>query len=443
MVDLKKVTIITEGLSFKNPNGILTWIRSILSSIGNYSYDFSIINITSDIENAPEKNKNWKSLSMIFNIDPWSGRFKAFRFSDVECNYITFNDKVIDKIKKHLSIRVRENELAFEHFISPLFKIMEHFSLPVGNIIHAANPGLAALLAIAIKRTINIPIIISQHGDLLEEWKLRLINPYFLGEIRYPRELKEKNDDLNSSLNDVRNILRYTILQANVVLPVAKFHVKRNKQILGIKETKSIILRNGIPTQCYPMKDNPEEKEIRVGIVARINPVKGFENLIFAAKEIIDNNSNWIFNIYGPIDDYDYYDFLRSLVEDLNIENYFIFHRETWNANDALKEIDIFAMPSLIEGLPFSLIEATAMGIPSVVTNVGGISEVISNLGYYVPKNNSSALSKGIMRAKEEYTSGKYSRKKVLRQNYITNNFSVRNFSDELLRVYESLLYCF
>ncbi|MCD6514410.1 MAG: glycosyltransferase family 4 protein, partial [Candidatus Odinarchaeota archaeon] len=148
-------------------------------------------------------------------------------------------------------------------------------------------------------------------------------------------------------------------------------------------------------------------------------------------------------NIYGPIDDYDYYDFLRSLVEDLNIENYFIFHRETWNVNDALKEIDIFAMPSLIEGLPFSLIEATAMGIPSVVTNVGGVSEVISNLGYYVPKNNSSALAKGIMRAKEEYTNGKYNRKKVLRRNYITNNFSIRNFSDELLRVYESLLYCF
>ena len=44
---------------------------------------------------------------------------------------------------------------------------------------------------------------------------------------------------------------------------------------------------------------------------------------------------------------------------------------------DLLAKSDLFAMSSLWEGLPISLLEATAAGLPSIVTNVGGCSEVV------------------------------------------------------------------
>ena len=47
------------------------------------------------------------------------------------------------------------------------------------------------------------------------------------------------------------------------------------------------------------------------------------------------------------------------------------------NVKELLADSDIFAMSSSWEGLPISLLEATAAGLPSIVTNVGGCSEVI------------------------------------------------------------------
>jgi glycosyltransferase involved in cell wall biosynthesis len=67
-----------------------------------------------------------------------------------------------------------------------------------------------------------------------------------------------------------------------------------------------------------------------------------------------------------------------------------------------LRVADVFALPSFVEGLPIALLEAMAIGIPSISTNVNGIPEAIINeeTGLLIDAGDAEALSRAILRLK-------------------------------------------
>ena len=68
-----------------------------------------------------------------------------------------------------------------------------------------------------------------------------------------------------------------------------------------------------------------------------------------------------------------------------------------------MRRLDIFALPSLTEGTPNSIIEAMSLGLPIVATNVGGIPDVVdSDAGILVSPEDSASLSQAIIRLAED-----------------------------------------
>ena len=74
-----------------------------------------------------------------------------------------------------------------------------------------------------------------------------------------------------------------------------------------------------------------------------------------------------------------------------------------------LSSVDIVVLPSYREGLPKSLIEAAACGLPLVTTDVPGCREVVSDGvdGLLVPVRNASALANAIARIHDDPVFGK------------------------------------
>jgi sugar transferase (PEP-CTERM/EpsH1 system associated) len=67
---------------------------------------------------------------------------------------------------------------------------------------------------------------------------------------------------------------------------------------------------------------------------------------------------------------------------------------------ELLRELDIFVLPSRAEGISNTILEAMAIGLPVVATNVGGNSELVvdGETGFLVPRNNPQALAEAIVR---------------------------------------------
>ena len=67
---------------------------------------------------------------------------------------------------------------------------------------------------------------------------------------------------------------------------------------------------------------------------------------------------------------------------------------------DYLAHSDALLMPSLHEGLPYTLLEAMALGIPIIASRVGGLEEVLGDgaTALLVPTGDCPALARAITR---------------------------------------------
>lgn len=134
--------------------------------------------------------------------------------------------------------------------------------------------------------------------------------------------------------------------------------------------------------QVRPAKTGPEVRnslgiaaeEIVVGAVGRMVPIKGFDVYLKSAKVILESSPNTRFLLVGDGPEAAN---LRSLCDKLGISPRVIFTGFREDILDVINAIDIFMMTSWHEGIPVALLEAMALGKPTVATGVGGITEVL------------------------------------------------------------------
>ncbi len=161
---------------------------------------------------------------------------------------------------------------------------------------------------------------------------------------------------------------------------------------LGAPVGKAIVIPNGMKV---PEFDQPYEQRRRAAerirlegapgtwrlvYIARIVPIKGLSDLIGTVDVLVKRGvTNFTLDILGPTDHHpDYYMLCRQKARKLGVEDYLNF-RGTVNVREMLGEFDVLVLPSYNEGQPIVVLEAMTAGIPIVGTNVGGMSQLISD----------------------------------------------------------------
>ena len=150
--------------------------------------------------------------------------------------------------------------------------------------------------------------------------------------------------------------------------------------------------RNQIRAFCHVAED-----EVVVGTLGRFHPDKDQQNFVRAAGMVAAEFPSVRFLMVGRALDWGNVQLVEWITA-TGFKDRFVLLGERSDVPQCLAAMDIFCLPSRSEGFPNVLIEAMAMGLPCVATDVGDVAVLLAGDGELVAREDSSALASAIGR---------------------------------------------
>jgi colanic acid/amylovoran biosynthesis glycosyltransferase len=211
--------------------------------------------------------------------------------------------------------------------------------------IHVHTASIPATSAIIISKLVKIPYSITAHGSDI------FIHP--------PVDMKDR----------IENSKFYvTISQFNKNYLVDKYKVSNN----AIK-----VIKCGLPfAEFKPKKIN--HSLFTILIVARLHKVKNIDTLMKACTVLKDEGVAFRCLVVGSGTEEMK---LKKLVSRLHLTDVVSFIGPVLREHimEYYNKADVFVLPSLSEGLPVTIMEAMAMKVPVVASDITGMTELVKN----------------------------------------------------------------
>jgi len=182
---------------------------------------------------------------------------------------------------------------------------------------------------------------------------------------------------------------------------------------------------------------NLDENKTYFGTIASFYKTKGHTYLLEAIKIFLETQNreayHWILIGDGPEQKN-----IEELIKKYNLEKYITIISPKNNDWKYLKAFDYFILPSVKEGLPYTLLEAGLAKIPVIATQVGGVPEIITDhqTGLLVTPANPLSLANAMKEITETELVNNF-----IENNYqnIINNFDLNNTINKTEELYLKL----
>lgn len=293
-----------------------------------------------------------------------------------------------------------------------------------------------------ICRKFKIDIITLHHGGTycnLIYTKLKKKNPN-IKFVRYLHSCYEDKYNLEGNFIKDKVIFYYlnkALQISDLIISVSNAVEKSYKEKFNIASKDKVVIYNGIGDEFFnkEIKDRElfEGRTVKVIYVGRLVKVKGIDILIDAVNQLIKEGYDILLTIVGDGTERKN---LESKVLEENIQDKIKFVGTQTNVIDWLDGSDIFVYPSIWEeAFGISVVEAMARGCIPLVSNKGGLPEVVNNQKKYMFNDGQELKSKIIELKKCNNTEDLI--KECIS---MPKNFSIQKTINLLKKEYEKLL---
>lgn len=255
--------------------------------------------------------------------------------------------------------------------------------------------------------------------------------------------------DVSRVLRKHRSSHRYDEIfeHADLILPVSDHWCKKLIN-LGAPADRTVVHRMGIKTDYFRYRERkPHDGPMRIATTARFTEKKGLDYAVEAMARVEKKFPDTRLH-YDMIGDGPTRPKVEKLIAEHGLDDRITLHGAITldEVRVLLKQSDVFMLPSVtasdgdMEGVPVSLMEAMAMGMPVLSTWHSGIPELVEDgvSGCLVPERDTEALAEQIQYLSENRDKwavlGRAGREKVERE------FNLDRLHDRLVELYRQLL---
>jgi len=274
-------------------------------------------------------------------------------YQDIELSAIILNECTLAEKVSALGVHVLIIDENKNSFTQILGKVRKSLKTNLPDIVHSHRYKENLIAYLASKSGESIRRIATQHGM-----------PEMYGE---KRNLKHK----------ILSKINFTILSKyfHAVVAVSKDIQSSFIRKYKLPPKKVGVIHNGveIPERLYRKKG---ESTFVIGSTGRLVPVKDYLFMVEIAREFLQQPGRVRFELAG--DGPEIGNIMRS-IQQYGLEKSFILHGFVSNMSDFYHGLDLYMNTSMHEGIPMSVLEAMAHGVPVIAPRVGGLMEIIDD----------------------------------------------------------------
>ena len=264
----------------------------------------------------------------------------------------------------------------------PLFNVLAA-KAPAAGVYHTISTGYAGVLAAACKIRRGRPMLLTEHGIYTKERRIEINRAEWIEDWESGELVAERRAPYFKRfwVRQFQMMSRVCYELSDEIFTLYEGHTEL--QVMDGADRRRIrVVPNGIDLRRFgeaakAREERPENKRYTIGFVGRVCPIKDVKTLIYAIRLVAEQVPDVYVRVMGPMDeDPEYAEECIELISLLDLEEN-VFLEGAVNVLEEVPKVDVVVLTSISEAQPLVILEAGAMGLPIVATDVGSCSELL------------------------------------------------------------------